>query len=256
MTDATGLATRRTLRLLLLLPLLVVVAVLVNLKDIKSVVSGDRSVKNIVLGRRHDDASALLAGLPMPADTGAKDAKVTIEMFFRAGETCHNESRFTGMALAEMDPQRIAVKFRDTKKPDIKKRADGLKIGCEQGIAINGRTKFTLPGPSPENAMMGGPPGGPGAPGLPAKAQKLLKTNEHVAYLQGGEHWRMQDFFAALDQELRKAYDGEGLGMSQQQFADKVSKEAQRLNDAALAEAKARQKGAKSAPAAAAPGGR
>jgi hypothetical protein len=249
------------LKLLLLIPLLLAAAAAANWSSIQEITSGKRTLKSVVYGRMDKDASAL-ANMKMPADIGSKDAKVTVEVFLSQGDPCHIDTMFAGQSLGQLDPKRIRVKFVNMHDPKIAERVNKLKLGCMQAVAVNGKTKFTVPGPrvtkaaavlgghatpAPDAAGGGNSPPGPSglAAGTPGgkNAQGAQATpaarKDHVVYLTAQEHWAHSDLHWILDTELKKAYKGKGLGITAKQFETKMVEGAKSARGKAEAEAEA-----------------
>lgn len=197
---ATGWSSMRLL--LLALPVLLVLAVVVNLGSIKQVASGERSLRSIIYGISMGKGDGLM-GWKVPRDTGSENAKVTIEVFLAGGESCHVQTALLGAALGKIDPERIRVKFVDAKSgPAAIKRREVVRLGCDQGLAVNGKTEFQIPAPEK---------------GKDAKRTVFLAHN----HFSGGAS--PQDVLhPVLDQELKKAYKGKGLGMTPEEFATRL----------------------------------
>lgn len=207
-------------KLLLALPVLLVVAVLVNLGSLTEIVKGKRNLKSILYGTSPDSDTAMLAGWKTPPDSGAKDAKVVVEVFLIGGESCHVDTAFMGQALGAIDPQRIRVKFVDAANSKAAaERREKVKLGCDQGVAVNGKTEFKIPDPA-----------------NPGKKKTVFTAHQH-----GGAGGPGVSLYVILNQELKTVYHGKSLAMTQEQFDQKIKDEATRLRDAALAEAKAKK---------------
>lgn len=220
MANASSVPKPRLKRLLLLLPILLVVAVLVNWDNIVKIARGEKSLKSVIYGLT-ERKGPMLAGWKLPPNSGAADAKIVIEVFLLPGDPCHIDTAFLGQALGTVDPQRIRVTFRPT-HPGTSgaKRRDELQLGCEQGLAINGQTKFRMPDPS-----------------QPGKQRVVYLSHE------GGAGPEM--LYAILDQELKKAYKGKGMPMSAEAFVQHLQNERKRIEDKMMAEAKAREEAEK-----------
>lgn len=216
MSEATRSRARWLRRLPWALPILLVLAVATNWSDISKIVRGERSLRSIIYGR-DDRLSLSVAGWPMPSDTGAADAKVTVEVFLIAGDPCHIDSACLGHSLGPLDPQRLRVKFVDNVPGSAgSERSQKLKLGCDQGLAINGKTKFTLPDPA-----------------KPGK-QKTVLTSHNGGGLDTANLYQL------LDRALKDAYQGKGLGMTQEEFAARLQEASKQFAAQAEAEAKAR----------------
>ena len=201
-------------RLALLALILLPVAVLANYQTILAVASGQRTLKGVIYGFLPTQPSEF-GMVQIPENIGNKEAKVTIEVFVRGGESCHAPTIFLGEALGKVDPEHIQVVFRNSAKPEDAKRAGDMKLGCEQGIAINGKAKYDLPGDG--------------------------KGGERVVYLTGGHerHWKFEDLRYILDKELKAAYKGKGLALSAEELTQRVDGEQKRIMDEARERAKA-----------------
>lgn len=207
-------------KLLLLLPLLLVVALLVNLGSIMEVARGERSLRSIVYGLTKPSEDAALQGWKVPPDSGNPKARVTIEVFLRGGDPCHTDTLFLGQALATVDPQRLRVKYVDSNLGQVATdRREKLKLGCDQGVAVGGKTEFKIPDPTA--------PGG--------------KRTVFTAHQKNRQEMATGSLQPILDQELRAVYKGKGLSLTREQFDAKIAAEAKRLREVALMEAKAKQ---------------
>lgn len=192
----------RSRLLLMALPALLVVAVVVNLGSIKQVASGERSLRSIIYGISMGKGEGLM-GWQVPRNTGSEQAKVTIEVFLAGGESCHVQTALLGSALGKIDPERIRVKFVDAKSGQAAiKRREEVRLGCDQGLAVNGKTEFEIPAPEK---------------GKDAKRTVFLAHN----HFSGGAN-PQEVLHPVLDQELRKAYKGKGLGMTPEEFATRL----------------------------------
>jgi len=204
-------------RLLLILPVLLIVAVVANWSDVLKVASGERSLRSIVYGRP-DKEGFEISGWEMPKDTGSPDAKVVVEIFCIPGDPCHIATAFLGRALGSLDRERIRVKFCASRPGQPgPHRQDDLKLGCDQGLAINGKTKFSVPDPA--------------KPGR----QKVVFTSHK------GGGMEPAILYVALDRELKAVYKGKGLGMTEAQFAAQLDAANKRFALLEEAKAKARQ---------------
>ncbi|MBU0608773.1 MAG: hypothetical protein KKI08_12875 [Armatimonadetes bacterium] len=216
MTEAKQPRPRWLRRLPWVLPILLVLAVAANWSDISKIVRGERSFRSIIYGR-NEDLSSSISGWTMPSDTGAADAKVTIEIFLIAGDSCHIDSACLGHSLGTLDPKRMRIKFVNSVPGSAgSERSQQLKLGCDQGLAINGKTKFTLPDPA-----------------KPGK-QKTVLTSHNGGGLD------TPALYALLDRALKDAYKGKGLGMTQEEFAARLQEASEQFVAQAEADAKAR----------------
>ena len=213
MTPPRAAGRSRSRLLLLALPLLLVVAVLVNLGSVTELVTGKRSLRSIIYGTVAPSSDRAAYGWTLPRDTGAADAKVVIEVFVMAGDPCHVDTAYLGQALGTIDPKRIRVKFVNaaTGKAATDRR-EKVKLGCDQGLAINGKTEFKIPDP----AAKGG--------------KRTVFTAHHQ-----GETGGSTALYPILNQELKKAYHGKGLVMGAALFDERIAAEVKRVHEAALA---------------------
>ncbi len=207
---------RLTRRLLWVLPLLLLAAAAANWPSLTKVVRGERSLRSILYGREENPRTPL-NGWRMPADTGAAGARVTVELFLIPGDPCHIDTAVLGQSLGTLDPARVRVRFVDNSpgKPGAA-RSEQLRLGCDQGLAINGKTKFRVPDPT--------------SPGQ----EKTVFTSHNGAGMD------VAVLYVVLDRTLKAAYGGRGLGMTYQEFSTRQQQAAQVLMAAAEAEAKAR----------------
>ena len=209
--------------MLLAIPVLLIVAVAANFGSVRAVVSGERSIRSILLGLTHvprPDEKEML-GFQLPADVGSEDANVALEVFLQEGVGCHTSSLFTGIAISEIDPDRIRVDFVDTTTQDGHERLNEVKMGCEQGMAVNGKVKFTVP----------------------AAGDEAGDRKGRVVYLNGGhgkEKWSPTDLFHVLDAALAEGYDGDGMSVAVDDFVRAFPQTVDRIQGQMMAEARAR----------------
>jgi len=182
----------------ILLPVLIIVAVAVNWSSVVGVAKGEKTLKGVLYGMANEGSIEFI-GWKLPDDAGAEDAKVLVEIFVTAGDPCHIDSAFLGYGLGKVDPKRIRIEFRDTSIPSVRTRFNELKIGCEQGMAVNGKTKFKVTRDDPETGQ-----------------------KEETHYLTRDAGYNFTDFYAILDGELQEVYDGEGIGMSFEEFDNRI----------------------------------
>ncbi len=209
MSEKPGRAKRGLRGLLLALVVLLVVAIVVNYQTISEIARGEQSVKGIIYGWTRGPEYDL-EDWEVPEDTGAEDAKVVIEVFLCAGDPCHVDSLVLGEALGTVDPERIRVIFQDTSQEEARARVAEVRLGCEQGLAINGETKFTVPVTAPEDT----------------RKEKVI----YLAHDGGGSN---ADLCVLLDRELKEAYDGEGLPISAEELSRRVAAAVTRLTEEA-----------------------
>lgn len=206
---------RRQLRLLLALPVLLAVAVAANWTNVNKLVHGKTTLRNVLLGFA-EGSGVNLVGWTKPADTGDPKAKVTIEVFMLVGDACHIDSAYMGQALGTVDPKRVRVKFVDTHPGTAgAERRDKIKLGCEQGLAINGKTEFKLPDPE-----------------HPGKQKTVFLTHDGAGNAS---------LYVLLNRELKAAYKGKGLTQTKAEFDAHMQAEMKRSATLMEAEAKVRQ---------------
>ena len=95
-------------------------------------------------------------------------------------------------------------------------RREKVKLGCDQGVAIDGKTEFKIPDPA-----------------NPGKTKTIFTAHKHSG--------AAVSLYPILDQELKTAYHGKGLAMPQAQFDQKLQDEGNRVRDADIAAAKAKK---------------
>jgi hypothetical protein len=122
----------------------------------------------------------------IPPDTGAKTARVAVEVFLprHGGCECHVEAALLGQALGKVDPAHVKVVFRDLGLPE--NRARIVKLGAAHpcvGYAISGRCRFEVP--------------------YHVKPGPSTRTISLVADLR---NWSFPDLYVALGQQYRAAY--------------------------------------------------
>jgi hypothetical protein len=216
MSDQKRPRPRWMRRLLLALPILLVLAVAANWSDLAKIARGQRSLRSIIYGR-DTTVGPSLTGWKMPRDTGAQDARVTIEIFVIAGDPCHIDTAYLGQSLGTLDPQRLRVKFVDSVPGSTgAQRHEKLKLGCDQGLAIDGKTKFSVPDPA-----------------HPGKQKTVLTSHNG-----GGAD--TANLYVVLDRQLKAAYKGKGLGMTAAEFSTRLQEAGKQFAAQAEAEAEAR----------------
>ena len=203
--------------MLVLVVVLFIVAVAVNFGTIMEIARGERTLKGVVYGMTQVGDEEL-ADFQVPPDMGAEDALVTIEVFLRGGDPCHVPTVLLGEALGGIDPERIRIDFQDTSTPKALQRFTEVKLGCDQGLAVNGETKFTVPG-----------------------TDESGKEKERTLYLTGDGGWGMPDLHAILDTVLKESYEGVGMRMGAEEFAEALRAGRERALERHKEEAKARE---------------
>ncbi len=204
-------------QLLILLPILLCVAVAVNWTSIVKVATGEWTLRGVLLGMASEITEDLV-GWEVPGPAGAEDAKVVIDIFLHGGDPCHADFLFLGQALGTVDPDRVRVVFQDTSTEEAGELFKTMDLGCEQGLAVNGKTEFTIPLAVPEGDR---------------KDKTIFLTKD------GG--WTPEDFYMVLDNELKKAYDGKGLDMTSDEMNQHLEEEVGEFRDKELELAKARR---------------
>ena len=83
--------------------------------------------------------------VPMPKPMGNVNAPVKIRVYLTSDNTCDTSTLSALQTVSKEFGDKVYVDFVDILKPEVKKEADKLKIGCKTGIAINGKTRFIIP---------------------------------------------------------------------------------------------------------------
>jgi len=205
--------TGRQARLLLLLPLLLLVAIAVNWTSVNKLLHGKATFRSILTGLA-DSSAVNLVGWEQPPDSGDPQARVKVEVFLAVGDPCHIDSAYLGQALGLLDPRRIRVQFVDVRTPTGMARKDKLKLGCEQGLALNGQTEFRVPDPQ-----------------RPGKQKTVFLTHD------GGG---LAVLHRLLNAALKAAYKGQGLPLSEAEFNSFIQTETKRIATEMEAAAKVR----------------
>jgi hypothetical protein len=215
MANAYGLEARKQRRrlLLLLVPVLLAVAVLANWTDIQKIMKGEKSARSILYGVS-GKAKGGTGGWKLPPNSGAPNARVKIEVFVTEGDSCQSGTAFLGRALGTVDPKRVKVEFvNGLTGAKAAARREAVKLGCEQGLAINGKTEFKIP-----SAQPGGKP-------------ETVFLTQHAT---GG--MSLPKLYAMVNQEVKAAYHGKGLAMTAAEFETKVTAEVGHAKDIAAAQ--------------------
>ena len=216
MNESASPKKSRLKLLLIALPILLLVAIIANWQEVRALARGERTLKGILYGAtRSPDYD--LENWEVPDHIGAEDAKVIIEVFLCSGDPCHVDSLFLGQALGTIDPERIRVVWQNTATAAGRARFSEMHLGCEQGLAIDGKTKFTVPVTDPES-----------------------DRDEKTMYMTYDSGWGHADLWVILDHELREAYEGEGLSMTAEELSEELPAAIKRFRDQAIEEAKAK----------------
>ena len=139
----------------------------------------------------------------IPQDTGSERAKVTIEVFMQRKSPCDCdiETMRLGQSIGVLAPERIGVKFRDVSQPEDRTRLREVNhLKCLAGVAVDGKHTFAIPDRKP------------GAEGKTKPVDLMVQRS-----------WMLADMGAILDQELKAAYGGQGLGLTPTEFERKMS---------------------------------
>lgn len=99
-------------------------------------------------GGKHEKLTAL------PKPMGKPGAPVIIKVYITSDNDCDTTTLSAMETISDLFKDKVFIKFVDLNKPEAKKEADKLKIGCKTGIAINGKTKFILPGRGLKGAIL------------------------------------------------------------------------------------------------------
>lgn len=263
MAEQVSAVRKRQRSLLLLIPVLLVVAVAVNFATITEVARGERTLKGVVYGVSKQ-SGADMAGFKVPDSVGAEDAKVKVEIFLRGGDGCHAMTAIKGEALGHVvDPQRVRIVFRDTAQAEALKRFQEVKLGCDQGIAVNGKVKFELPAPGGKGkkrvvyltgdhaGMHASSPARPAvspksdaeAGGkVPAERPQMPMPKGAMPAASAAPVDPMADLGSVLDQELKRQYDGKGLGLTPAEFSTRLLAEMKTVEDRLKTEAELKAK--------------
>lgn len=208
MAEAKAARGSRTRTLLVAIVVLLAIAVVVNWESIRQLVSGERTMMQVVYGRMNQPEEEF-GSWTIPEPTGAENAKVTVELFVAPGDPCHVPTYCLGKALATLSPERIRVVFRDTTREEGSQRFDDLAFACMQGIAVNGKTHFTVPAMA-DDANDREPKPGESYPYAPSGEIEEITTDSVGGWTTGHLHY-------ILDQALSEAYDS-GMSLSPSEF--------------------------------------
>lgn len=150
-------------KMLAVAAVMLVVAVAVNWKSIKQVAKGDRTVAQIIEGRRPTTGMDGMghSGEPFnfPEPSGPEDAKVTVWVGAHENDGCQKPLVDLWASIGELEPERIRVEYYN---PFELPQVDGqpVELGCESGAVVNGKIKFELgEGEEARVIYTTGPPG-------------------------------------------------------------------------------------------------
>ena len=84
----------------------------------------------------------------VPKPIGPEDAPVRIQVFVSSSNHCHTGTTdlFAKLPEEEAYKGKLRVEFLDTSNPEVKKKANGAKIGCDAGLLVNGKSAMKIPG--------------------------------------------------------------------------------------------------------------
>lgn len=99
----------------------------------------------------HDEGHKA-AELPKPQ--GSKNAPIQVRVYVTSDNACDTTTITAMQKLHDRYPGKVYIEFADLLKPDVKKEADKVKIGCKSGVTINGKTRFFLPGRGLKGTIM------------------------------------------------------------------------------------------------------
>jgi len=140
--------------------------------------------------------------VPLPADRGDPKAKVNVEVLYSTAGPCRcdGDAAIVGLALAELEPERVHYTFVDTNTAQGKWRGREL-TGKPSGVgfAINGRVTFTVPLDPPQ-------------PGHRTAEVTLVDSTS----------WSVGDLWSALDQTVKEAGES-GLSHSRDEFVQAMT---------------------------------
>lgn len=168
--------------------------------------AGPESAAGGAPGRTPPSGPAVRSSVPIPPDTGAKAAKVVLEVFMKPRQRrkkcgCGATTPAIGRAVGKLDPERVRVVFRDLTLSGNQARLN--KLGVEvlrDGFAICGHSKFEIPCA--------------GRSGGKTRTVDFLGTNA----------WSIADLHTALAEQYLATYRA-ALPMTRQDFLRAVSNE-------------------------------
>ncbi|MEI6503765.1 MAG: hypothetical protein WCP21_22370 [Armatimonadota bacterium] len=103
----------------------------------KDAATAAAAAKNSSSKDGHKGAAAFV----LPPATGPATAPVKLEVFINNSNTCHEGSVDPMKDLQKVYGKLIRTEWLSTNDPKSSIRADKLKIGCEAGLAVNGKTE-------------------------------------------------------------------------------------------------------------------
>ena len=219
-------------KLLLVGAVMLVAAVLLNLKDLRAIASGKRTVKSVLYGK---SPKTFGTSFRFPEPLGPADAKVKVWVVCQEGNSCHRPLVALWTGVGTLEPRRLRVEFYKPKDAPKPKNGKLLEITCDAGVAINGHTKFEVgQGQGKRVIYLNGPTPGP-------SAQQI----SHGAVQQTpfpGHGWTVDDVAAVVNASIKAAYGQRGTltGSAIQTAMQDASK---RLPEASAKEAKEASRG-------------
>lgn len=116
------------------------------------------------------------AAFALPKNSGPATAPVKLEVFLDNSNSCHQSSLDGISGLREAYGTLLRIEWCSTSDPKMSVRADKLALGCEAGLAINGKVEYQV-------SRNGG--------------KMLVKFRGPT-----GEKYRLEDVYAAINQLL------------------------------------------------------
>lgn len=80
----------------------------------------------------------------LPKPTGPTTAPVHLEVFLDATNECHEDNVTALDGIPKLYGKLVRVEWLDTNNPKVADRAAKLRIGCDAGLAINGKTSVEV----------------------------------------------------------------------------------------------------------------
>ena len=81
------------------------------------------------------------AAFALPPHSGPQTAVVKLEVFINNSNSCHEASVTPMKDLQKVYGNLVRTEWFSTNDPKVSARADALKIGCEAGLAVDGKTE-------------------------------------------------------------------------------------------------------------------
>ena len=81
----------------------------------------------------------------LPEPLGPEDAAVIVKSYVTSTNDCTLKTINQLLGLSKDFGDDVRIEFGDLAKPEVLKEARDVKVGCQSGITINGKTRYIVP---------------------------------------------------------------------------------------------------------------